>query len=75
MATVTRPDSCWTRNGTFSVASSTTRATSPETYVPTVTRGTDTAPMARTLAAARHSTFLSRSGASNRGSESTGTSQ
>ncbi len=72
---MTRPSCCSTRNGTFSLASSTTRATSPVTNVVTVTRGMATLPTSSTLEAARHSTFASSKGASRRAIESTGTSQ
>ena len=46
--TVTRPDSCCTRKGTVSLASNTTRASSPETNVLTCTLGIETGPMTRT---------------------------
>ena len=74
-ATVTRPDSCCTRNGTVSLASNTTRASSPDTKVLTRTLGIETGPMTRTRWATRHSTGLSRNGPRSRGRPSTGTSQ
>ena len=74
-ATVTRPGSCCTRKGTLSLASNTTRASSPDTNVLTEIFGIETGPTTRTLGAARHSTGRSRSGASSRARPSTGTSQ
>ena len=73
-ATVTRPCSCETLKGTFSLASSTTRTLSPLADVLTVMRGTLTLPTSSVRCAARHSTFLRIRVGSRRGTESTGTS-
>jgi hypothetical protein len=75
IAMVMRPCSWATRKGTFSLDSITTRTVFPLAAVRTPMRGTETFPTSSVRWSARHSAFLRSSGARNRGTESTGTSQ
>ena len=63
-ATVTRPSSCCTRNGTFSLASKTTRATSPVRKALTAIRGMLAFPSKSTRPDGRQSTLIPSRGES-----------